>query len=64
MNDMLGFILKVVLASTLLSFAIKYGGPQLNIPANNASALIAILLPATFLAVVLGVRAVQRQVNG
>lgn len=53
---MLNFLLKVFGLSALLSVAIKYGGPLLNIPATNAGATLAVCLPSTVLAIVLGWR--------
>jgi membrane protein implicated in regulation of membrane protease activity len=51
-----GFIVKVMVLSVLLSIGIKYGGPFLPISANATTALIAVLLPSTVLAIVLGWR--------
>lgn len=44
-NNMVKFVLKVMIASAAISFAIKYIGPLLQIPVSSAIALIAVLLP-------------------
>ncbi|MDY6939256.1 MAG: hypothetical protein SWY16_16520 [Cyanobacteriota bacterium] len=43
MNDKIGFVLKVVGASTLISILIKFLGPKLSISATPTHALIAVL---------------------
>ncbi len=56
---MIGFIAKVIGLSVVLAIAIKYGGPFLRISATSSNALIAVLLPATVMAIVLGWRALE-----
>lgn len=48
-NNAVKFLLKVMVASALISLGIKYIGPLLGIPTNSALALIAVLLPPLFL---------------
>lgn len=57
--DIAQFVLKVFLFSTVLSVAIKYGGPLLAIPANATVGLVAVFLPSVLLAIALGWRALQ-----
>lgn len=61
MDSQAGFIFKVLLASAAISAGIVYGGPRLAIPATNAIALIAVLLPAGILAAILTWRALRQQ---
>lgn len=53
------FLLKVAIASVAISFAIKYIGPLLPIPANSAIAAIAVLLPPVTLGGILSWRALN-----
>jgi len=48
-NHLVQFVLKVTIASAVVSFAIKYIGPKLPIPVSSAIALIAVLLPPAIL---------------
>lgn len=52
----MGFIVKIVAISVLLTVAIKYGGPILPIQDNPATVLIIITAPSMILAIVLGWR--------
>lgn len=62
MDSNTGFIFKVVIASTVVSIAIKYGGPELPIPATKAIALVAVFTPAAIASGILSWRAYfQRQ---
>jgi len=56
MDNKPAFILKVLILSTLISVAIKYGGPSLHLPATATSALIAVLLPTAVVGLLLGWR--------
>lgn len=56
MNTQIGFIVKVVLLSTALSFLIKYGGLLLPIAPNPIYALTAISLPFLMVAIALAWR--------
>ncbi len=49
MADTLRFIVKVVLASALLSTAIKYGGPLLQLPVSPYISLLLVLSPAVLM---------------
>ncbi len=49
-----GFILKIAIASLLLSELIKYGGRLLPISPNNTLALIIVILPSLILAIIFG----------
>ncbi|MDF5721314.1 MAG: hypothetical protein PUP91_12720 [Rhizonema sp. PD37] len=53
MENQIGFVLKVFLFSALISFLIKYTGPNLSISATATNALIIILLPTIVLGSVL-----------
>ena len=46
MSDTLGFMAKVLLASALVSAAIKYGGPLLKLPVSSSISLLLVLTPA------------------
>jgi hypothetical protein len=45
MENQLGFVLKLLLLSALLSLLIKYVAPSVLIPATAINALIIVLLP-------------------
>jgi len=60
---MVEFILKVLGISTVLSIAIKYGGPWLPVTGNPPTVLTAVLLPSVVMAIGLGWRW-QRGVRG
>jgi hypothetical protein len=47
--------LRVIILSTVISIAIKFGAPQLAIPANATTATIGVFLPVLLIAIVLGV---------
>ena len=49
-----GFILKIAIASLLLSEIIKYGGRLLPISPTNTLALIIVILPSVILAIIFG----------
>ncbi|MEH2464929.1 hypothetical protein [Nostoc sp.] len=53
MENQLGFVLKLLLLSALLSVLIKYVGPSLSIPATATNALIIVLLPIVIMAIAL-----------
>jgi hypothetical protein len=55
--DISGFIFKVLVVSTLLSVAIKYGGPVLQIAETTPNVLVAVFLPTLVVATALGWRA-------
>jgi len=54
--SMIGFILKVLIASALISVAIKYGGGYLPIQGTTSTALIAVLTPSIVMAILFTVR--------
>ncbi|MBL1178468.1 MAG: hypothetical protein FWK01_25780 [Pantanalinema sp. GBBB05] len=58
---MAGFILKVLILSALLSFAIKYGGPLLPVTGTTSTVLIAICSPSILMAILFGWRWRQQQ---
>jgi hypothetical protein len=58
-GDILSFLAKVLVASLVLSVAIKYGGPMLGIPATPVAALIGVLSPTVIVAIALGWRLLQ-----
>lgn len=51
--DIFVFILKVLVASLLISIAIKYLAPFLNLVPSSSFALVAVLLPSIVVAVLL-----------
>lgn len=53
MENQLGFVLKLLLLSALLSVLIKYAGPSLSVPATATNALIIIFLPVVIMAIAL-----------
>lgn len=60
---MIGLILKVLVFSTGLSIAIKYGASALAIPPTTTSVMIAVWFPATIAALMLGWRWQQGRSN-
>jgi len=58
MNDRPLFIAKILVASLVVSLAIKYLAPLANIPGNDITALIAVFIPPVALGVTLGWRSV------
>ncbi|QLE46875.1 hypothetical protein FD724_01000 [Nostoc sp. C057] len=63
MGNQLGFVLKLLLLSALLSLLIKYVGPSLSIPATGTNALIIVLLPIVIIAIALLWRFQAQQQN-
>ncbi|MGB3241066.1 MAG: hypothetical protein WBB29_22470 [Geitlerinemataceae cyanobacterium] len=59
MNDRPLFIAKVLVASLIVSLAIKYLAPSANIPGNNITALVAVFLPPVALGLALGWRSIR-----
>ncbi|TAF04531.1 MAG: hypothetical protein EAZ77_15510 [Nostocales cyanobacterium] len=53
MKNQLGFLLKLLLLSTLISLLIKYVGPMLLIPETSTNALILVLLPTMIMITIL-----------
>ncbi|HEY9883691.1 MAG TPA: hypothetical protein V6C98_08775 [Thermosynechococcaceae cyanobacterium] len=53
---MIGLIGKVLVVSTALAIAIKYGAPALLLAPTTTNALLAVWLPATIAALALGWR--------
>ncbi|MBF2079714.1 MAG: hypothetical protein IGR76_14645 [Synechococcales cyanobacterium T60_A2020_003] len=54
MNDHLGFVVKLVVASTAIAYGIKVVGPLLPIPPTNAVALGIVILPTVIVGGILG----------
>lgn len=54
MNIQAGFIIKILLLSTGLSFLIKYGGQQLSFEPTNTIAITVVLLPSLIIGLFLG----------
>ncbi|WP_448572110.1 hypothetical protein [Trichothermofontia sp.] len=54
LRENLGFVLKVLVASTLISVAIRVWGPEIPIAPTSLNALILVLLPATVFLVLFG----------
>ncbi|MEM8828006.1 MAG: hypothetical protein AAGE96_01445 [Cyanobacteria bacterium P01_G01_bin.19] len=54
MNSQIGFIVKVLLLSTVLSVLIKYGGRYIPIQPTNAIAIALVFLPSLILGSILG----------
>lgn len=59
MSSSWGFILKLMIVSTLLAIAIKAVAPELSVPETNTSALLAVTLPPVGMGIALGWRAWQ-----
>ncbi|MEB3338869.1 MAG: hypothetical protein VKJ46_15470 [Leptolyngbyaceae bacterium] len=59
-NGNLGFILKVLLASTGIAIAIKFLGPSLEIAPTTGNVLIALGTPIIVISIALGWRAWQQ----
>ncbi|MBD2182427.1 MULTISPECIES: hypothetical protein [Oscillatoriales] len=60
MESQAGFIFKVLIFSTALSVLIKYGGPVLNVTANQSLALTLVLLPSAIVGLLLWGRVWQQ----
>ena len=56
MNGQIGFIIKILLVSTLFSFLVKYGGRLLPIEANDFLAITIVLLPSILFSLILWLR--------
>jgi len=54
MNTQAGFILKILLLSTVISIVIKYGGQLIPLKATTSLALITVFLPSLIIALILG----------
>lgn len=63
MENQIGFLLKVLVISAVISVLIKYGGPVLNINGTSLVVLIAVLLPTIVLAIALWWRFSQQAEN-
>lgn len=50
----LDFIIKILIISTILSVAIKYGGRYLPISPTNAIALTIVVMPSLVIGLILG----------
>ena len=50
----LGFISKILIASAILSVAIKYGGRYLPIQPTNATAFTIVIMPSLIIGFILG----------
>ena len=59
MNTQLGFILKILLLSAVISLAIKYGGQYLALQPTVSTALAIVLLPSLIIGFNLGWRYLQ-----
>jgi hypothetical protein len=55
-TDLLGFVIKVLLASALISVGIKALGPQLLLSPTSGVVLAMVFLPSIFVAVGLGLQ--------
>ncbi|MBW4673918.1 MAG: hypothetical protein KME52_07795 [Desmonostoc geniculatum HA4340-LM1] len=53
MQNQLGFVLKLLLLSALISVLIKYVAPSLSISATATNTLIIVLLPSVMMAIAL-----------
>ncbi|MTJ07637.1 MULTISPECIES: hypothetical protein [unclassified Anabaena] len=63
MENQLGFLLKLLLFSALLSVLIKYAAPFLWIPATVTNVLIIVLLPTVIMATTLLLRIPKQKEN-
>ncbi|WP_245927503.1 hypothetical protein [Aphanothece hegewaldii] len=53
MNDRLSFVLKILIASAILSYLVKYGGRLLPLEPNLINALLGISVPPTMMGLAL-----------
>ncbi|BAZ50263.1 hypothetical protein NIES4103_28790 [Nostoc sp. NIES-4103] len=53
MENQLGFVMKLLVLSAVLSLLIKYIGPSFLIPATATNALLIILMPNVIMAIAL-----------
>ena len=63
MSLLVSTLLRVIILSTIISIAIKFGAPQLAIPANTTTATIGVFLPVLLIAIVLGWRQLQANIS-
>ncbi|BAZ03497.1 hypothetical protein [Calothrix sp. NIES-3974] len=61
MNNQIGLITKVMLASAVISVGIKYALPYVPIPATDANALAIVLFPTLVTMGVLGYRFIRSE---
>jgi len=54
MNTQVGFIVKILLYSTALSYLIKYGGQHLTIEPTNVLVIAIVLAPSLIIGLILG----------
>ncbi|WP_413164401.1 hypothetical protein ACL6C3_00730 [Capilliphycus salinus ALCB114379] len=59
MDNKVGFLLKVLLLSAIVSVLIKYVGPSLSIPLSVTNTLIAVFFPSIAIAIILTWRATR-----
>ena len=60
MDTQAGFVVKVLLISTVLSFLIKYGGRYVPVEPSTTVAAIAVLSPSLIIGFILGWRYLKR----
>lgn len=56
-NSQVGFVIKVLLLSAVLSVGVKYGGRFLPLSPTSVNALLIVLLPLVIVSLLLGWRA-------
>ena len=54
MDTQTGFIIKILLLSTILSVLVKYGGRYVPIQPTNAIAIVIVILPSLVIGLILG----------
>ncbi|RUS99573.1 hypothetical protein [Trichormus variabilis] len=63
MKNQLGFLLKLLLLSALISLLIKYAAPTFLIPETSTNALILVLLPTVIMITILLLRIPAQKQN-
>lgn len=63
MKNQLGFLLKLLLLSALISLLIKYAAPTFLIPATSTNALMLVLLPTVIMITILLLRIPAQKQN-
>jgi len=58
-----GFVLKILLLSTILSWLIKYGGQYLPLMPTTETVLIIVLMPSVVIGLILGWRSYTSNVT-
>ena len=63
MDTQTGFIIKILLLSTILSVLVKYGGRYVPIQPTNAIAIVIVILPSLLIGLILGWKYINEGTN-